>query len=366
MSWALTTNQITRLQVELTNYCNAGCPHCARVNYLNSDWLQGYREKSPYPVSINSTHLSLERYKQMIDNDEWQSLRDVHYCGNYDEPTVHPQLIDFIDYTARHVDTIESISIATNGGTRDGQWWQQLAQKSVELKQRNIELRVVWGIDGLEDTNHIYRKGVDWNKLKENYTAYNQAGGNSTWQFIVFEHNEHQLDEIENNYKAWGFNSIKIINSNRKNPQIKIDKSPKKKYIQHDTQNKIKNTPIKQKIPSFSPKKDVILEKKDTIFCKALEKNSIIKRSLYITAHGFVTPCCWMGTDRSLKEGASSFSQGLSPEIHSIYSQESVSDILNSQYFSELQSAWSNRSYVTCNEKCSTAHNPDIQSIIKR
>ena len=106
--------------------------------------------------------------------------------------------------------------------------------------------------------------------------------------------------------------------------------------------------------------------KKDTIFCKALEKNSIIKRSLFITAHGFITPCCWMGTDRSLKEGASSFSQGLDPEIHSIYSQDSITDILNSQYFSQLQSAWNNRSYVTCNEKCSTAHNPDIKSIIKR
>ena len=103
MSWILTTDEITRLQVELTNYCNAGCPHCARVNYLSSDWLQGYREKSPYPVSINSTHLSLERYKQMIDNDQWQSLRDVHYCGNYDEPTIHPQIFEFKVATAMNL-----------------------------------------------------------------------------------------------------------------------------------------------------------------------------------------------------------------------------------------------------------------------
>ena len=366
MSWALTTDQITRLQIELTNYCNAGCPHCARVNYLSTDWVQGYKQKSPYPVSINSTHLDIDRYKQMIINDQWQSLRDVHYCGNYDEPTVHPKIFEFIDCTVEHLPQVKSISIATNGGTRDGEWWQQLGEKSSQLKQRNIDLRVVWGIDGLEDTNHIYRKGVNWNKLKENYTAYNQAGGNSTWQFIVFDHNEHQLNEIESNYKAWGFNSIKIINSNRKNPQIKIDNSTKKKYVQHDTSNQIKNTPINKKIPSISPKNDAIFTKKDTIFCKALEKNSIIKRSLYITAHGFVTPCCWMGTDRSLKEGASSFSQGLSPEIHSIYSQDSITDILNSPYFSQLQSAWNNRSYVTCNEKCSTAHNPDIQNITKR
>ena len=221
------------------------------------------------------------------------------------------------------------------------------------------------------DEEHYQKDNVkldttDWNKLKQNYTAYNQAGGNSTWQFIVFEHNEHQLAEIESNYQAWGFNSIKIINSNRKNPQIKIDNSTKKKYIQHDINNKIKNTSINKKIPSFSPKKDTIFPKKDTIFCKALEKNSIIKRSLFITAHGFVTPCCWMGTDRSLKEGASSFAQGMSPEIHSIYSQDSITDILNSQYFSQLQSAWHNRSYITCNEKCSTAHNPDIQNIVKR
>ena len=51
---------------------------------------------------------------------------------------------------------------------------------------------IIFGIDGLEDTNHIYRKNVKWKKLEENIKIYIKYGGTASWQFIVFEHNKHQ------------------------------------------------------------------------------------------------------------------------------------------------------------------------------
>ena len=53
----------------------------------------------------------------------------------------------------------------------------------------------MFGIDGLADTNHIYRKDTNFKKIVENLTAFNQAGGRSIWSFIAFQHNEHQVEE---------------------------------------------------------------------------------------------------------------------------------------------------------------------------
>ena len=46
--------------------------------------------------------------------------------------------------------------------------------KSIETK-KVARPRVVWGIDGLEDTTHLYRRNVKWDKLQENFRAYIRA-----------------------------------------------------------------------------------------------------------------------------------------------------------------------------------------------
>ena len=60
MSWYLTTNQIRRLQIEITNYCNADCPLCDRENVG--------KEK------LNNTVISFEKIKSIITNDDWSDL----------------------------------------------------------------------------------------------------------------------------------------------------------------------------------------------------------------------------------------------------------------------------------------------------
>ena len=74
---------------------------------------------------------------------------------------------------------------------------------------------IIFGIDGLEDTNHIYRKNVRWKKLKDNYTTYIQHGGTASWQFIIFEHNKHQEDIARNRSKQEGFVSFNTVYSKK-------------------------------------------------------------------------------------------------------------------------------------------------------
>ena len=49
-----------------------------------------------------------------------------------------------------------------------------------------------FSVDGLKDTNHIYRKNVKWDKIQANMDTYLAGPGIMHWDFIVFKHNFHQ------------------------------------------------------------------------------------------------------------------------------------------------------------------------------
>ena len=369
MSWIHTTDQITRIQIELSNYCNAYCPQCVRVDYLDDGFLAKYtKQDTHYPVTINSHHIDTDRYKQMFEQDTWHSLRAVHYCGNYDEPTLHPHMIELAEHTLKLTSAV--VTVSTNGGTRTPQWWQQLGQLSQQYPQR---LEVMWGIDGLEDTNHIYRKGVDWHRLQQNVSAYHDAGGHSIWQWIEFAHNQHQTQWVKDNYKNQGFKSLKIIETLRKNQP---DQQQLKQTIKNNTnlnakkREKIENLitepiklPQKKKIPEVNSKNTVISKKIPSINCKACDVTSSIKRSIYIDAQGYLTPCCWMGTDHAKREASQGFMQGHDPREHNIYEHDSIADVLNSPYFLRLQHTWPTQSYSLCVEHCGQTQDRNIGTV---
>tara|TARA_B100001057_G_scaffold227362_1_gene227734 strand:+ start:3682 stop:4788 length:1107 start_codon:yes stop_codon:yes gene_type:complete len=363
MSWILATDQITRLQLEVTNYCNAGCPQCARVNYLSKKFTEA---ETVYPRRINSNHFDLDKYKQILHNDTWGSLKYIHFCGNYDEPTIHPQFIDMLEHTMAWLQQNKikdlSVNVSTNGGARDSEFWQKIGELSKKYQNIGCKLTVIWGIDGLQDTNHIYRIGVAWNKLMNNVQAYHKMGGISCWQWIRFQHNEHQLSWAQQNYKQLGFESFYIIGTDRdvaqkKNEllqqQEKIPSFSRKKIEAH-IKNDIINTTVAhtdQKNQSFSQ-----------IHCKALDHHSTIKRSIYIDAQGHVMPCCWMGTDYSKHQAEQSFLGDATPDSHNIYQYDSVGECLKSPYFTQLIDSWQDKSYSICATYCTAHKDPYTQS----
>ena len=67
---------------------------------------------------------------------------------------------DIVRYTGETNPNIK-ITVHTNGGIRPPKWWSDLAKTYNNLS-------VVFSIDGLEDTNHIYRRKVVWGRVMEN------------------------------------------------------------------------------------------------------------------------------------------------------------------------------------------------------
>ena len=223
MIWANEGN-IGRLQLEITNYCNAFCSQCER-NYmieLQNETPEERREFTlDYDIELNNTYLSIADIKKTFLPNKWTHLDEIVLCGNVDEPVINPDVIEIIKYFY-HLDNKEKdIWVHVNGGSRNESFWSELGELSKELNNR---LTVVFGIDGDEETNHLYRKNVDWKTLQKNWRAYISSGGRAGWQFIVFKWNQHQIADIKKLSEAEKFEKFVVIKSFRNtNPENEID-----------------------------------------------------------------------------------------------------------------------------------------------
>ena len=132
MSWQVPVERQTKLQIEMSNYCNAACPACARA-FINDKYPE-----MDYSFTVNDTYVSLEKFKSWVSKDTWTDLRLIHMCGNYDEATTNPELLDIIKWILESDELFPKkpkISVATNGGTRNEEFWKAMGE--VSKRNRN-------------------------------------------------------------------------------------------------------------------------------------------------------------------------------------------------------------------------------------
>jgi len=343
------TSQIGRIQIELTNYCNAACPQCDRYEQY-VDWKNGRIND----LGLNDAWFTLKDIKKMLKNHKWDKLEMVHMCGNVDEPTVNPQMLEISKYIATNIKC--RVAISTNGGTRDEEFWTNLGKLSKETKN----ILVVFGVDGLEDTNHIYRVHVDWKKLQRNWRAYINAGGYAEWQFIVFDHNKHQIEDAKKMSIEEGFYNFKIVQSGRADvldlPNNDTKKKQPEKVKKQEVQtpewynsvnpNTIDGIPVKE-FKKTSPQLECVrcpakLNSRITKFHNGIDGN------IYISAKGYVTPCCWMGNPRELDKLWKT-APNLDPKTHNVR-YHSLEDIINGDWFEHINNQL--QTHELCVFKC--------------
>jgi organic radical activating enzyme len=205
------TDTIEWIDIELTSFCNISCKGCFRVISKQADKI------------LNKHYIGIDTIRKRFIKEDFPNIKIINFCGSVDEPTTHPDFFDIIDHFA---DWNAHINVATNGSLRTEAWWAKLAT------HMPASHKVTWGIDGSDSTSEIYREGSNFEKVEKNYRAFNAAGGKSNWQFIVFEHNEHQLEEAKAKAKAEGFKDFKTIISHRddkngvKHKKKEVDESP--------------------------------------------------------------------------------------------------------------------------------------------
>jgi MoaA/NifB/PqqE/SkfB family radical SAM enzyme len=181
----ITIDNINSINAELSNYCNADCPMCARY------FIDGVLNKE----RVNSIHTTLNFLKDRIGEKLVRQLNRFTSCGNLGDGSMNPECLEIYQWL-RQTNKNINLTLHTNGGARNSDFWRELAK---------IGVYVTFAIDGLEDTNHIYRVNVRWNKVIENSTAFIEAGGETEWQYIAFKHNEHQIDKAREFALSMGF-----------------------------------------------------------------------------------------------------------------------------------------------------------------
>lgn len=168
-------DEIKELQIENTSICNARCPMCLREN--TPDDKTWFTESS----------LGVDFF-QRIPDYVINNLQSVLFNGVLGDPCAAKNFLEVCQYFREKNPNLQ-ITISTNGGLRSTKFWEQLA-KILQDKGK-----VIFAIDGLSDTNHIYRVNVDFNKVIENASTFIGNNGIAEWQFISFKHNEHQIEE---------------------------------------------------------------------------------------------------------------------------------------------------------------------------
>jgi hypothetical protein len=244
----LNDQKIQVLHLEPTDACNAACPQCLRETDITFD-------------KNDLHHLTVEQIKSIVDVDTIKNLDKMFMCGDYGDPAAGKHTLEIYRYF-RSINPTITLGMNTNGGLRNIDWWQEIA--STLNQPRDY---VVFSIDGLEDTNHIYRVNVKWAKVLENAQAFIRAGGIAHWEMLVFEYNQHQVEQAQQMAKELGFKWFRAKITKRYNIATVGFLQPPKGWV----------SPVVT---------DGIID------CLALND-----RSVYISAKGMVYPCCWLGAN---------------------------------------------------------------------
>ena len=271
-------NLIDEYQIELTTYCNAACPQCPR----NIDG----GKINPY---LKLEHLPRQIIDQAFSENLCNRLRQIFFCGSYGDPIMHPEFLDILWDFRRKAPKLW-LYAHTNGSVHDEFYWSEIAHILNGFGQ------IDFNIDGLEDTNQLYRQNTDFQKIISNASAFINAGGRAVWNFLVFEHNQHQVGQAKQLSKDLGFADFTVRNTGR--------------FLNHKTMTVFPEWPVKNKqgtvthilkpttsrytnrsidiLPELHKKYPVIDDyfKSVEICCDSLTNNRVA-----INAHGLVLPC---------------------------------------------------------------------------
>lgn len=259
----MTLNDITWLQVENTTNCNLWCPACGR-------------NKNGFGLVDHLKVEDLDISKFLLAIQQLSNLETIQFCGTYGDFAAAGNVEQHIELALQ---SCKKIQIHTHGSLRNANWWKKLGE---ELK--NFDHDVWFGIDGLEGVHEIHRQGSIYSKVIENATAFIQAGGNATWQFIPFSHNEHQIKYCLKASQDLGFKKFKLVTSVRENLQARHYKTGE--VIEFKPWSRSAKTN-----PYHTIRERTTLAKTDCRY--------ITQKTVYLNANGEFSPCCFLNLHRT-------------------------------------------------------------------
>jgi MoaA/NifB/PqqE/SkfB family radical SAM enzyme len=305
---------VRSFNMEITNRCTLGCPRCARTD---NDW-----------VKANLADLSLEvleRTFPLSRKKSFEGLR-VNLCGTYGDCIYHRRFHDVLSYLKR---AGIGVSVETNGSHRKLGWWRKTCDILTD------DDMITFSVDGLADTNHLYRVNARWEDI-ELAMRYSAERVTVDWKFIVFRHNEHQLDEARLLAEDMGIRRLVFKKSGRfgqDDPMTPLNGD----YVGVVTRNRREIEKVMRR--------DAGAEELDRSV--KIAPKCRFGKDLSITAHGYFYPC-----STAEPAGPSGwFHENLE---HFDLRRHSIEEILASSKWRELEESWKRASTapLACREYC--------------
>ena len=248
-------NEVEYIEIGLVNKCQLKCPLCTRNKKIFNE-LDKFNK--PHELDYGTLISFL---------DKLINLETINLVGATTEPFLYYRIEDLICYIKkRNVNVI----ISTNG------------MSDIDFEKINNVLtktdKIKWGIDG--STQKIYKKyrrGGNLKKVLNNKSKLENAY--NVLQFILFKHNESDLDDIKKLSIENKFDDLLIENCYDFN---------KDNYDEYDID--IKPIEIIEKLYKT-------LKSRRNIVCNSIEGNEI-----YLNYTGEIFPCCHLDEENIRSE----------------------------------------------------------------
>jgi MoaA/NifB/PqqE/SkfB family radical SAM enzyme len=295
---------VRSFNLEITNRCVLACPECARTG---NPWVK--ENLGDLPVSL------LERIFPISRRERFQGL-GINLCGAYGDCIYHRQFHDVI----RHLKAAGlNLMVETNGSHRKREWWETTCGL---LDENDV---ITFSVDGLEDTNHIYRINARWNDIQEAMRTCAERVTVS-WKFIVFRHNEHQIEAARNLAREIGVRDITFKKSARFRQRDPL--APENgDYIGVVTRNRRQIQRLKDQ--------GVTGDKFDRQV--SIRRKCLSGKDLAITALGYLYPC----TSCETSDRGSWFYRN---RAHFDLRRHTIGEILSAPKWRELEVLWARAS----------------------
>jgi radical SAM protein with 4Fe4S-binding SPASM domain len=266
--------------VDVCNVCNLRCPLCPTGNTT---------------IARKQAMISLDQYKDVFDRIKEHALVVSFY--NHGEPLLNPDVFSIIEHTHRS-------RVGTNISSNFN--WPQPVDIN-DFIRSGLDYVTV-SLDGVtQEAYQKYRVRGDVTEVLDNLRrliSAKRALKSKTpfveWQFIVFKHNEHEMDQARKLASEIGVDLLRFIS-----PGI-----PPEDMHKPELQEKwMPDNPL------YWERNPKLVEERGYVFDQAC---FYLYRSMFIYPGGGVTPCCFAHDDKQ--------------DFGNIY-QNSVSEIWNNKMY---------------------------------
>lgn len=330
------------VHVEASSRCNSHCPMCSR-----------YTADGLVQPDLVEQDLTPDVFYKLFTPEFTSQLDHVYFSGVYGDPCLNKDLPEFVKYLIDN--GCSSISIDTNGGYRGEEWWTKLAIPKVLIN---------FALDGASDASlEQYRVNVNYTKVLNNLKAFVAAGGSAQWNFIVFKHNEHELESAAQLAEQLGVKfRVKVTQKFKQNKNFKVMINGAYSHTllpPEDEKYRHPNIGDKEHMPKSFFKFNIdnySALNQNTVVCKTQERKDV-----FLSASGMLFPCCYVGTYTHDSPGSYQFNLLYNKDDFSLH-QYSVEEILTK--FGDISSKWKNTitegNLITCLHTCGNKENTTL------